>query len=118
MSTTMVAVVVAGPRNRTRVTSIRPLGGETLDNFAKAVARKEPGRYYVIEYSEHGQQRKKGDPLYAWHVSDGFGHVDWDTVELVRARPRSCAVPTHFASIARSRVGVSSLQAGVSRSSW
>ncbi len=81
---TMVAVAVAGPSNLTKITGIKPLSDETLASFARTVARKEPGRlYYVVECSEHGAQRKKGDPLYSWHVGDGFEHADgwWTETE-------------------------------------
>jgi hypothetical protein len=73
---TMVAVAVDGDRNLTRITGIRPLCDATLESFAKAVARRTPDRnYYVVEFSERGTQRKKGDPLYFWHVGDGFYHA-------------------------------------------
>jgi len=81
---TMIAVAVAGEKNLTRITGIRQLCDVTLDSFAKLVARKEPGRLYcVIECSERGAQRKKGEPLYAWHVGDGFEHKDgwWTETE-------------------------------------
>lgn len=74
---TMVAIAVAGDRNLTRITGLRQLSDATLDSFARAVAGKEPGRlYYVVECSERGRQRKKGDPLYVWHVGDGFRHAN------------------------------------------
>ena len=72
----MVAVAAAGERNLTKITGIRPLSDETLDSFARTVARRAPGRlYYIVECSERGAQRKKGDPLYVWHVGDGFEHA-------------------------------------------
>ncbi len=79
---TMIAVAVAGDKNLTRITGIRPLCSQTLDSFARSVAQKEAGRlYYVVEHSERGRQRKKGDPLYVWHVGDGFEHADGWWVE-------------------------------------
>lgn len=73
---TMVAVYVVGEENLTRITGIRPLCNETLGSFAKVAASRQPGRlYYVVECSERGAQRRKGDPLYAWHVGDGFDHA-------------------------------------------
>jgi len=85
MSTnTMVALAVVGAKNLTKITGIRPLCDATLDSFAKSVARREPGRlYYVVECSERGAQRKKGEPLYAWHVGDGFQHAEgwWTETE-------------------------------------
>ena len=78
----MIAVAVAGNKNLTRITGIRPLCGQTLDSFAGSVAQKEAGRlYYVVECGERGSQRKKGDPLYVWHVGDGFQHADGWWVE-------------------------------------
>lgn len=72
-----VAVVVAGDKNLTRITGLRPLNDETLASFGKAVARRAPGHlYYIIEFSERGIQRKKGVPLYVWHVGEGFDHTD------------------------------------------
>jgi hypothetical protein len=74
---TLVAVAVAGNKNLTKITGVRPLSDETLTSFAKSVARREPGRiYYVVECSERGYQRKKGDPIYTWHVGDGFDHTE------------------------------------------
>jgi len=81
---TMVAVAVAGGKNLTRITSLRPLTDETLASFARTVAKKAPGRsYHVVEFSERGAQRKKGDPLYTWHVGEGFEHGDgwWTETE-------------------------------------
>jgi hypothetical protein len=69
----MVAVVVEGGQNLTRITSLRPLNDETLDAFAKYVSRKRSGRnYYIYEFSERGMQRKKGAALYRWHMGEGF----------------------------------------------
>jgi carotenoid cleavage dioxygenase-like enzyme len=48
------------------------------------VARKRSGRfYYVVECSPNGMQRKRGEPLYVWHVGDGFEHSDgwWTETE-------------------------------------
>lgn len=81
---TEVAVVVAGDKNLTRITGLRPLNDATLASFAKVVARRDPGRlYYILEFSSRGMQRKKGDPLYVWHVGDGFEHTDgwWTETE-------------------------------------
>ncbi len=76
MSKVMIAVAVAGDKNLTRITNIRLLCDGTMDQFAKIVARKQPGRsYYLVEVSERGAQRKKGDPLYVWHVIEGFEHA-------------------------------------------
>lgn len=81
----MIAVAVVGERNVTKITGIRPLCDETLAQFAKTVAGKAPGRtYYIYECSERGAQNKKGDPLYVWHVGDGFEHADgwWTETEF------------------------------------
>ena len=79
---TMVAVAVAGEHNLTKITNLRPLNDETLASFARAVAGRAPDRtYYVFECSERGMQRKKGDPLYVWHVGDGFRHAEGWWVE-------------------------------------
>ena len=76
MSKVMIAVAVAGDKNLTRITNIRPLCDGTMDQFAKIVARKQSDRsYYIVEVSERGAQRKKGDPLYAWHVGEGLEHA-------------------------------------------
>ncbi len=85
MSKVMIAVAVAGDKNLTRITNIRPLCDGTMDQFAKIVARKQPDRlYYIVEVSERSRaQRKKGDPLYVWHVGDGFEHASgwWTEME-------------------------------------
>lgn len=81
---TMIAVAVAGTRNLTKITGLRPLCSETLDSFARTVAKKEAGKlYYIVECSERGAQRKKGDPLYVWHVGEGFQHAEgwWTETE-------------------------------------
>ena len=79
---TYVAVSVVGPRNVTRIGPIRPLCELTLDLFAKLVKKKRPGlTYYIHEYSEGGMQRRKHDPLYVWHVGEGFSHGDGWWVE-------------------------------------
>lgn len=73
---TWVAVVVAGDANMTRVTHPRVLSEPTLDSFAASVQKKQPNRlYYIYEFNEAGT-RKKGDPLYVWHVGAGFSHAN------------------------------------------
>lgn len=79
---TWIAVAVAGARNVTKITSVRPLCKETLDSFADSVRKRPAGKlYYVFECSERGAQNKKGDPLFVWHVGDGFAHRDGWWVE-------------------------------------
>lgn len=81
----MVAVAVAGDRNLTRISGSQPLSDRTLASFARTVAGKAPGKlYYVVEVSERGRQRKKGDPLYVWHVGEGFHHAEgwWTDAEV------------------------------------
>lgn len=82
MANTQIAVVVAGSRNLTRITGLRLFYTGALEDLAKVVARKEPGKtYYIQEFSATGMQRKKGDPLYVWHVGDGFEHSEGWWVE-------------------------------------
>lgn len=79
----MVAVVVEGAQNLTRITGLQPLCDQTLDSFARIVAGKRSGRaYYVYEFSARGMQRKTGDALYRWHIGEGFrGQMDGWWVE-------------------------------------
>ena len=72
----LVAVVVLGEQNATRVTVPANLSDATLDNFAKQVARKEPGRTYLVvpisDTRRGWKQTPDRDPLYEWYVGERF----------------------------------------------
>jgi len=80
----LIAVAVAGPQRLTRITVALPRSAETLERFARAVARKQPGRiYYVVAVDEATWGSRRKDVLYTWHVGEGFAHeegwwVEWD----------------------------------------
>ncbi len=80
MAKNLVAVVVVGDTNMTRVTVPEALSQRALDSFARQVAGKEAGRtYYVVPISDtrRGWKQTPGrDPLYVWHVGDGFEHAE------------------------------------------
>lgn len=74
----LVAVVVVGKRNVTRITMARPLTKESLDSFARIIAKKAPDRTYLvvpISDTKHGlRQTPNREPYYRWHVGEGFEH--------------------------------------------
>ena len=77
----LVAVAVLGEQNLSRISSAHRLPHvvtqveQALEWASHIVARKQPGRiYYIVEVYERTWKKKPGDPLYVWHVGDGFEH--------------------------------------------
>jgi hypothetical protein len=71
----MIAVVVSGPKNLTRISGAVPHSQKALDTFAALVAAKEPGRhYYVAAVDEQTWGTRRKELMYSWHVGEGFTH--------------------------------------------
>lgn len=71
----LVAVVVQGEQNDTRITYPQELNQAALDGLARLVAKKDPTRiYYVVAMTKRRRGFAKGDVLYVWHVGEGFEH--------------------------------------------
>jgi hypothetical protein len=80
----LVAVVVSGDRNDTRITYPTELTQSGLDWLAQVVAEKDPSRIYnVVAITKRRRGFAKGDVLYQWHVGEGFEHHEgwWIDVE-------------------------------------
>lgn len=81
----LVAVVVRGEQNDTRITYPQELTQAALNGLACFVAGKDPTRtYYVMSITKQGYRFVKHNVLYVWHVGDGFEHhegwwIDADT---------------------------------------
>lgn len=75
--TTLIAVATLGQKNMTRVTAAHDLSDANLDRLAQVVAKKNPNKtYYVVEVTGRTWAKKAGsDPLYVWHVGEGFTHA-------------------------------------------
>jgi hypothetical protein len=72
----MIAVAIVGTQKRTKITYPRPLSAQTLDNFAKVVALRDPGRiYHLVACKGPFLHCIPGPPLYVWHVEDGLDHA-------------------------------------------
>ena len=71
---TMVALVVRGERNDTRITTPTELNDSSLDKLARVVAHKTPGRVYYLVRIHNRKLWEKGETLFTWHVGEGFAH--------------------------------------------
>lgn len=74
----LVAAFIVGEQNVTRITTAGPLNDATLDRLARYVATGKPWRtYYVMLVEDRLWKKRRGhDPLYVWHVGEGFEHAD------------------------------------------
>lgn len=73
-----VAAFVLGAQNLTRVTAPVDHGDAGLESLRRQVARKEPGRIYLVlrVLDRKGGLTKVGEPLARWHVGEGFVHEE------------------------------------------
>lgn len=74
----LIAAFVVGKENVTRITRAYPLSDENLAHLRAIVATKAAGRtYYVMLVEDRLWKKRPGkDPLFYWHVGEGFTHEE------------------------------------------